>query len=105
MEAHPEYAEKRKKIIQDYPYYEGEKDALEAALRLPKDDIHCCIVWAKIEKDEEYYRLNTNYYIVTYKSEEIKAAEYIGMAAIYNASNLFSIIRDNINVDDVVSIS
>jgi hypothetical protein len=46
MEAHPEYAEKRKKIIQDYPYYEGEKDALEAALRLPKDDIHCCIVWA-----------------------------------------------------------
>ena len=57
----------------------------------------------KIEKDEEYYRLNTNYYIVTYKSEEIKAAEYIGMAAIYNASNLFRTIRDNIKVEGVLS--
>jgi hypothetical protein len=34
MEAHPEYAAKRIKIIQDYPYYESEKDALEAAFRL-----------------------------------------------------------------------
>ena len=57
MEAHPEYAEKRKKIIHDYPYYEGEKDALEAALRLPKDDIHCCIVWEKLRKTKSIIAL------------------------------------------------
>jgi hypothetical protein len=105
MEAHPEYAAKRIKIIQDYPYYESEKDALEAAFRLSKDDMHCCVIWAKIEKDEEYYRINTNYCVVTYTSEEIKAAEYIGMAALYNASNLFGIIHDNINIDDLLLIS
>lgn len=99
MEAHPEYAEKQRKIIRNCHVYESEREALEAAIKLPEDDLECCVIWAKIEKDEEYYRVKTNCWLLTYTGDAIKAAEYLGMADMYNSERIQDIIRNNAKID------
>lgn len=86
MAAHPDYAEKYTKIIQEHPFYTNEKEAFDAvvSLRNSPDRASCvCRVWAKIGKDEEYYYIEDNYFIVTDDGRIHKAAEYIGMALLY----------------------
>jgi arginine utilization protein RocB len=81
IEAHPDIADKFQNIIQNYPYFKTEKEALEAAVKKEKDNPKWQI-WAKIEKDEELYRIK-DYYIMSNDYKVLQAAEYIGMAQIY----------------------
>ncbi len=99
MEAHPEYTEKQREIIKNCSIYESERDALEAAIKLPEGDMECCIIWAKIEKVEEFYRIKNDYWLVTYTGDAIKAAEYLGMADMYNSERIQDIIRNNAKID------
>jgi hypothetical protein len=72
---------------------------LEAAIKLPEGDMECCIIWAKIEKDKEYYRIKTDYWLVTYTSDAIKAAEYLGMADMYNFERIQEIFQNKAKID------
>ena len=99
IEAHPEYAEKQREKIRKCRVYESERDALEAAVKLPEDEVECCIIWAKIEKVEEFYRIKNDYWLVTYTGDAIKAAEYLGMADMYNSERIQDIIWNNAKID------
>ena len=100
MEAHPEYTEKQREIIKNCSIYESERDALEAAIKLPEGYMECCIIWAKIEKDEEFYHIKNDYWLVTYTSDAIKAAEYLGMADMYNSERIQDIIQNKTKKDN-----
>jgi hypothetical protein len=84
MALYPEYAEKKRNIVKDCPAYESEDEAVEAALKLWKNGISCCKIWAEIKKDKEYYRINTNRWLIAYESETLKAAEDVGMVVMYD---------------------
>lgn len=99
MEAHPEYTEKQREIIKNCSIYESERDALEAAIKLPEEDMASCVIWAEIEKDEEYYRVKTNCWLLTYTSDAIKAAEYLGMADMYNFERIQEIFQNKAKID------
>lgn len=81
MEVHPDIANKYIGIIQKHPYFKTEKEALEVAIKNEGDKPRWQI-WAKIEKDEEFYRIQ-DYYIVSDDYRVLIAADYIGMAQIY----------------------
>lgn len=104
MDIHPEHAEKCKKKIQLQRVFTSEKDALKFALKKMKQGNlgPRYQIWAAIEKDEDIYRIQ-NFWIVTDDNRVKMAAEYIGMALIYSEIELRSIIRDNINIEDVVA--
>ncbi len=104
MDIHPEHAEKCKKRIQLQRVFTSEKDALKFALKKMKQgDLGPSYqIWAAIEKDADIYRIQ-NFWIVTDNNRVKMAAEYIGMALIYSAIELRSIIIDNINIEDVVA--
>ncbi len=82
MAAHPDYAEKYSKIIREHPYFTSEKEAVSVALSRGS----MCQIWAKIGKDEEYYYIKDDYFIVTDDWRIDQAAEYIGMAILYNVN-------------------
>jgi hypothetical protein len=82
MKAHPDIAEKYMDIIQNYPYFKTEKEALEAVIKKEKENLHRLQIWAKVGKKEEYYYIQ-DYYIVSNDYKILMAAEYIGMAQIY----------------------
>lgn len=102
MKVHPEHAAKQKRIIREHPYFRSEKKALRTALRLMKKNNSAYQIWAKINKDEEYYRIQ-NYWLVSDNGIILSAAEYIGMAQIYTSEMLEKILRKNIDVDDVIA--
>lgn len=79
MEAHPDIAAKYTKIIQEYPFYESEEEALKAASNMMYNAAHSVQIWAKIERDEEYFFIG-NYFIVADDVMIKLSAEYIGMA-------------------------
>ena len=93
MVFHPEYAEKQKNIVKHCTAYESEDEAVEAALKLWKNGISCCKIWAEIKKDKEYYRINTNRWLIAYESETLKSAEYVGMVVMYDYSDFLDIIH------------
>ena len=65
MDAHPDYADKHKRVIRDYPYFKSEREALEAAIKIEKINPYSCQIWAKIEKgDDGIFRI-LNWWIVT----------------------------------------
>lgn len=79
MESHPDYTENCQNSIKDCPRFGNEKEASKMAMKMVKehpDGIYR--VWATIEKDEEFYRINAPW-IVTSNGDQMKAAEYIGM--------------------------
>ncbi len=82
MRLHPEFAEKYEKIIQDFPHFSNEADAVNAARELEQQNHSWCQVWAKIGKDEEYFYIK-DYFIATDNTFVLQAAEYIGMAQIF----------------------
>ena len=102
MEAHPERADEYKKMIQDCQFFNSEKDALEAVLRLIKKGQPNYQIWAKIEKIDDIYRIR-GYWLVTNDGRIKMAADYIGMALMYDSTRLNRIIRENVNVDDVIA--
>lgn len=79
----PDIADEYKKKIDEYPFYESEDAALDAAQSINDREHRGCQIWAKIGKDDEYYYIQ-NYFIATDDNIIKQAAEYIGMAHIIN---------------------
>ena len=102
MKIHHEFTAKCTKTIQEFPHFESEREALINAIEMKEKGCFDCQIWAKIDKDEEYYYIQ-DYYIVTDDNIVKQAAEYIGMAQIYDDANIFYIINDNVNINDVIA--
>lgn len=103
MDFHIDYANKQKDIIAKHPYFKTEKKALQEALKLIKKTKSDCQIWAEIEKgDDDIYRIQNKWMVI--KDGKIKlAAEYIGMALMYDDIRFNRILNNNINIDDIVS--
>lgn len=102
MDCHPEYTEEQKSALQGQTYFKTEKEALQEAIKKVKAGSLSCQIWVKFEKgDDEIYRIQ-NYWLVTDDCRVQKAAEYIGMAFMYDWSRILRIIDDNIPLDDIV---
>ena len=84
MEYHPDYTEKCRNLVNECPHFESEREATEMANEMKKEHPDGLFrVWASLEKDEEFYRINAPW-IVTTNGEQMKAAEYIGMLSTYD---------------------
>ena len=81
MDAHPELAEKYKKIINDFAFYQNRDEAIKAAMELNRENLSEYQVWARVDKNKERYYIE-NYYIVSNNWKVLMAAEYIGMEQI-----------------------
>lgn len=102
MDAHPDIAEKHQNIIQKCPYFKNEKDALEAAVKLEKENPYSCQVWAKVEKKDDIYRI-IDWWIATDDWKIKQSADYVGMALMYDETRLQNIIDSNAEIDDIVA--
>ena len=102
MDAHPEYADKQKLIIQAQSFCKSEKDALQAAIEQRKDNHWGCQIWAMIEKTDGVYRI-INHWLVTDDGKIKQSAEYIGMALMYDETRLERIINNDVNIDDIIA--
>lgn len=102
MDAHPDIAENMKSIIQNYSHFNSEKEALETAIKMEAKKPYSCQIWAKIEKSDDIYRI-VNWWIVTDDIKVKLAAEYIGMAQMYDETRLQEIIDNHVKIDDVVA--
>lgn len=103
MDFHVDYANKQKDIIAKQPYFKTEKEALHEAIKLRKENHWNCQIWAEIEKgDDDIYRIQNKWMVI--EDGKIKlAAEYIGMALMYDDIRFNRILNNNINIDDIVS--
>ena len=102
MDAHPEYADKQKLIIQAQSFFKSEKDALQAAIEQRKDNHWGCQIWAMIEKTDGVYRI-INHWLVTDDGKIKQSAEYIGMALMYDETRLERIINNDVKIDDIIA--
>ena len=81
-ELHPEVFAEREKLIQEQPYYTTEEDAIKAARDLERKARTPVQIWAKVGKDEEFYYID-DYFVVTDDNFVKQAADYIGMAHVF----------------------
>jgi hypothetical protein len=102
MDAHPEYADKHKKIVQAHSFFKSEKEALQAAIEQRKNNQWGCQIWAMIEKTDGVYRI-LNHWLVTDDGKIKQSAEYIGMALIYDETRLERIINNDVKIDDIIA--
>ena len=103
MDYNPEYAEKYKNIINEYPYFKTEKEALQNAIKLKKENLSNYQIWTKFERgDDGIFRVQ-NYWLLTDDGKIKLAAEYIGMALMYDDIRLTRIISDGVDCNDVVA--
>lgn len=103
MDAHLEFADEQKEIITNCPHFKTEKEALQNAIKLIKKNQSDYQIWAKIEKgDDGIFRIQ-NWWIVTDDGKTKMAADYIGMALMYDDIRLSRIIENNIGINDVVA--
>ena len=102
MDFHVDYANKQKVIIAKQPYFKTEKEALQEAIKLRKEN-HWCQIWAEIEKgDDDIYRIQNKWIVI--EDGKIKlAAEYIGMALMYDDIRFNRIINNDIPIDEVIA--
>lgn len=100
--AHPEIAEEYQKIIQECPYFESEKEALQSALKLMSDGYSTYQIWADIEKDGDIIRVK-NWWIVTKDWRVKQAADYLGLALMYDTVRLQTIINYKVDIDEVIA--
>ncbi len=84
MKAHPGIAEKYQKIIQDYPHFDNKEKVREYVSSKENGTRSHYRIFAKIDKDEEFY-FTSNHYIVVPDDDGngTKAAEYLGLDMIY----------------------
>ena len=94
MRYNPDIAAKYKKIIDEYPFYQSEKEALQSTIDIINKEYSNYQIWAKIGKDDEYYYIQ-DYYIATDDNIIKQTAEYIGMILIYDGTRLQTIIDNN----------
>ncbi len=102
IDAHPNIAEKHRADIQKCTHYESEKEALSRALELERENPYSCQIWAKIEKADDIYRIQ-KYWLVTDDVKIKMAADYIGMALMYDETRLQNIIYNKVKIDDVIA--
>ena len=103
MEYHPDLAEKYLKDIQEYSHFDSEKEALETAIRIKKEKQSICQIWAKVEKtDDGIYRID-NWWIASDDCDILIAAEYIGMAQMYDRARIQNIINSDSKIEDVIA--
>jgi hypothetical protein len=102
MDAHPEYADKHKKIIQAHSFFQTEKEALQSAIEQMNNNHWGCQIWAMIEKTDGVYHI-MNHWLVTDDGKIKQSAEYIGMALMYDETRLEKIINNDIKIDDVIA--
>lgn len=102
IKAHPEFAEKQKKVIQEHTYFKTEKEALESTISKMKDNNASYQIWAKTEKEGNIIRIQ-DYWITTDDNKVKLAADYLGMALIYDTTKLQNIIDDNVKIDNVIA--
>lgn len=103
MDYNPKSAEKYNNIISKYPYFKTEKEALQAAIKHIKENDTNHQIWAKFEKgDDGIYRIQ-NYWLLTDDWNIKLAAEYIGMALMYNEARFNRIIGNNVKIDDIIA--
>ena len=82
--------------------FDSEKEALTAALDKIKNNGSSSVqIWAKYISEEEYFKINS--WIVTDDWRVKQAAEYIGLALMYDESRLQIIIDNDISINDVVA--
>jgi hypothetical protein len=103
MDAHLEFADEQKEIIAKHPYFKTEKEALKAALDMMNKGSLDYQIWAKIEKGEDGIFRVQNYWLLTDDGKTKVAAEYIGMALMYDDVRLNRIINDGVGINDVVA--
>ncbi len=94
MRYNPDIAAKHKKEIEKYPFYQSEKEALQYTLDMMNKEYSNYQIWAKVGKDDEYYYIQ-DYFIATDDNLIKQAADYIGMALIYDGTRLQTIIDNN----------
>lgn len=82
--AHPDIAEKYQKIIQDYPLFDSKEKAREYVAKKEKKPHTQYRIFAKIDKDEEFYFVRKDYFIAIPEDDGAGtlAAEYLGMEMI-----------------------
>lgn len=100
--AHPDIAKKHQKVIDKCSFYKSEKEALQAAIAQSSGNICDCQIWAKIVKEDDVYRV-LNYWLLTDDVNIKQSAEYIGMAQMYDATRLLTIVNEEIPIDDVIA--
>lgn len=103
MDAHLEFADEQKEIVAKHSYFKTEKDALKAALDMMNKGSLNYQIWAKIEKGEDGIFRIQNYWLLTDDGKTKVAAEYIGMALMYDDVRLNRIINDGVGINDVVA--
>lgn len=101
MDCHVEHANKQKDIIAKHSFFKTEREALQAALK--NENLFDYQIWAKIEKGEDGIFRIQNKWIVTDDVFVKLAAEYIGMALMYDDIRFHRIIYNNIKIDDIVA--
>lgn len=102
MDANPEIAEKHKKAIREHSSFKSEKEALQAAIKLRKENHWGCQIWANVEKVDDIYRIQ-NYWLVTDDGKTKLSADYIGMALMYDEARLLNIIDNGVPIDEVIA--
>lgn len=90
--AHPDIAKKHQRLLDNCTIYKSKEEALEAVKKLIKEKHDCYQIWAKIETDEEAYIIR-DHWIVTDDIDVAVAAEYIGMAQVYDEPRIARIIH------------
>lgn len=102
MDANPEIAKKHKKAIREHSSFKSEKEALQAAIKLRKENHWGCQIWANVEKADDIYRIQ-DYWLVTDDGKTKLSADYIGMALMYDEARLLNIIDNDIPIDEVIA--
>lgn len=102
MDYNPDVAEREKSVIQKQQFFKTEKEALQAAIKKVKAGSTFCQIWVKFDKgDDDIFRIQ-NFWLVTDDWRVQKAAEYIGMAFMYDNDRIDRIIYSNTPLDDIV---
>jgi hypothetical protein len=103
MDANPEFAEKFTKVLQGLSYFNTEKEALTSAIKRMQKDGSNYQIWAKIEKGSDGIIRVKNWWLVTDDARVQQAADYIGMALMYDSSRILNVMDNEIPIDDVVA--
>lgn len=103
MDTNPEFAEKFTKALQGLSYFNTEKEALTSAIKRMQKDGSNYQIWAKIEKGSDGIIRVKNWWLVTDDARVQQAADYIGMALMYDSSRILNIMDNEIPIDDVVA--
>ena len=102
MAANPSITEREERLIADFPFFKSEKEALVKAFELMQNKRANCQIWAKVEKSGNVFRI-ANWWVATDEWQIQKAADYIGMAQMYDAPRLRRLLAENAAIDDIVA--